>query len=88
MTESNTWEGRENLKNAQEAIEARISARHGRYSKTGIKREHSEGEIYQGDLQQENYLDGQTSNTTRNTREGWKGIGDDGRARNRQEEGR
>ena len=30
----------------------------------------------QGDLQQENCLDGQIKDTTKNIGEGWKGIGD------------
>jgi len=67
-------------------IQARISARHGRYSKTGIKREHSEREIYQGDLQQENYLDGQTRDITKNIGEDWKEIEDDGKKNNQGKE--
>ena len=34
---------------------------------------------YQGNLQQESYLVGQTKNTMRNTRKGWKEIEDNGK---------
>ena len=52
------------------------------------KKEHSDEENFQEDSRQRRYMDGQTSNTTRNIGEGWKGIGGDGRARSQQEEGR
>ena len=47
----------------------------------------SNEENYQGGLWQRSCTDDQTSNTTRNIGEGWKGIGGDGRARSQQEEG-
>ena len=34
---------------------------------------------YQGDLQQKNYLDGQTKGMTKNIGQGWKEIGEDGK---------
>ena len=36
-------------------------------------------ENYQGDLQQESYLVGQIKDTMRNTGQGWKEIGDNGK---------
>jgi len=50
------------------------------------KKECLEEENCQGDLWQENYLDGQIKGTTKNTREGWKGIGDNGKGDNTKEE--
>jgi len=47
-----------------------------------------EEENCQEDLQQESYLDSQTRDTTKNIGEDWKGIGDDGRARDPREEKR
>jgi len=47
-----------------------------------MKREHSNRENYQEDLQQRNYMGGQTSNMTRSIGEEWRKTGDDGRARN------
>jgi len=46
------------------------------------KREHSDGENCQKDLQQGNYIDGQTNNMTKNTGEEWRKTRDDGRVRN------
>ena len=46
------------------------------------KRELSDGENYQEDLQQRNYIGGQTSDMTKNTGEEWKRTGEDRRARN------
>ena len=43
------------------------------------KKRHSEEENYQEDLQQGNYLDGQIKDMTRNTRQGQKEIGGDGK---------
>jgi len=45
-----------------------------------------EEENCQGDLWQEKYSDGQIKGTIKNTREDWKGIGNDGRARDLREE--
>jgi len=47
-----------------------------------MKREHSDGENCQEDLQQRNYMGGQTNNMTKNIGEEWRKTGDDGRARN------
>jgi len=52
-----------------------------------MKKGCSNEENYLGDLQQRSCTTGQTSNTTRNIREGWKGIGGDRRAKSQQEEG-
>ena len=41
-----------------------------------MKKERSEGENYQEDLQWENYSDGQIRDMTKNIREDWKGIRD------------
>jgi len=46
------------------------------------KKKHSEGKNFWEDLWQRNYTSGQTSNMTKNIREEWRGIGDNGRARN------
>ena len=43
------------------------------------RREHLEGKICQGDLQQENYLDGWIKGIIKNIGEGWKRIGDGGK---------
>jgi len=51
-----------------------------------MRKERLEEESYQEDLRQENYSDGQTRDMTKNTREDWKGIGDDGRARDPRKE--
>jgi len=40
------------------------------------RKEHSKEENCQGDLQQENCLDGQIKGMTKNIGEDWKGIGD------------
>jgi len=53
-----------------------------------MKKVRSNEENYQGGSQRRSCMDGRTSNTTRNTGEGWKGIGGDGRARSWQEERR
>ena len=50
------------------------------------KREFLEEEIYQGDLQQENYLDGQTRDMTKNIGKDWKEIGDSGKENNQGKE--
>ena len=50
------------------------------------KKGRSNEENYQGGLWQRSCMDGQTSNMTRNIGEGWKEIGDDGRAKDQQEE--
>jgi len=41
-----------------------------------MRKEHLEEENCQGDLQQENCLDGQIKGMTKNIGEDWKGIGD------------
>ena len=46
------------------------------------KREHSDGENCQEDLRQKNYMNGQTSDMTKNIGEEWRRTGDDGKARN------
>jgi len=46
------------------------------------KREHSDEENCQEDLQQRNYTSSQTSDITRSIGEEWRKTGDDGRARN------
>ena len=46
------------------------------------KREHSDGENCQEDLQQKNYMNGQTSDMTKNIGEEWRRTGDDGKSRN------
>jgi len=51
-----------------------------------VRKECTEEENCQGDLWQENYLDGQIKGTIKNTREDWKGIGDNRRARDPREE--
>jgi len=51
------------------------------YSKSA-KKEHSNRENCQEDLQQKSYMDGQTSDMTKNIGEEWRRTGDDGRARN------
>ena len=43
------------------------------------RKECLEEENCQGDLQQENCLDGQIKGTTKNIRKGWKEIGDNGK---------
>ena len=40
------------------------------------RKEHSKGENYQEGLLQENYLDSQIRDMTKNTRKDWKEIGD------------
>jgi len=47
-----------------------------------VKKECFNEENFQGSLQRESCMDGQTSSTTRNTGVGWKETGDDGRAGN------
>jgi len=47
-----------------------------------MKRERSDGENCQEDLQQRNYMGGQISDMTKNIGEEWRRTGDDGRARN------
>ena len=49
-------------------------------------KEHTEEENCQGGLQQENYSDGQIRDTTKNTREDWRRIGDSGRENDHKEE--
>jgi len=44
-----------------------------------VKKEHLEEGNCQGNLQQESYLVGQTKNTTMNTRQDWKEIGNNGK---------
>jgi len=51
-----------------------------------MKRERSDGENCQEDLWQGNYMDGQTNDMTKNTREEWRKTGDNRRIRNLQEE--
>ena len=51
-----------------------------------VKKERSEEENYQGDLQQENCLDGQIKGMTKNIGEGWKGIGDSGKESDQRKE--
>jgi len=51
------------------------------YSKS-MKRECSDGENCWEDLQQKNYIGGQTSDMTRSIGEEWRKTGDDGRTRN------
>jgi len=46
------------------------------------KREHSNGENCQEDLQQRNYIGGQTSDMTRSIGKEWRKTRDSGRARN------
>jgi len=46
------------------------------------KKECSDGENCQEDLQQESYLNDQIKDMTKNIGEDWKGIGGNGRARN------
>jgi len=53
-----------------------------RHEKGTFKKEHLEEENCQGDLQQENCLDGQIKGTTKNIGEDWKGIGDGGKESN------
>ena len=50
------------------------------------RKECSEEKNCQGDLQQENYLDGQIKGMTKNIREGQKGIGDGGKESNQGKE--
>jgi len=50
------------------------------------KKKCSSTENCQGGSWQEHYMGGQIKGTTKNTGVGWKEIGDDGRARNLQEE--
>ena len=52
------------------------------------KRERSNRENCQKDLQQRNYMGGQTSDMTKNIGEEWRRTGNDGRARNPQKERR
>jgi len=47
-----------------------------------MKRERSDGENCQEDLQQRNYMGGQISDMTKNIGEEWRRTGDNGRARN------
>jgi len=47
-----------------------------------MKRECSDRENCQKDLQQRNYTDGQTNDMTKNIGEEWRKTGDDGRVRN------
>ena len=47
-----------------------------------MRKEHLEEENCQGDLQQENCLDGQIKGTIKNIGEGQKGIGDSGKKNN------
>jgi len=53
-----------------------------------MRKEHSEEENCQEDSWQENYLDGQTRDMTKNVGEDWKAIGDDERARDPRKEER
>jgi len=82
MAESDTWEGRENLKNAKEAI--------GEFEKEywrdmeDVARQESE-ESCQEDSRQERYTDGQINGMTKNIGISWKGIGDNGKARDPRE---
>jgi len=44
-----------------------------------VRKEHLEKENCQGDLQQENCLDGRIKDMTKNIGKDWKGIGDGGK---------
>ena len=50
------------------------------------KKGYLRGKNCQGDLQQENYLDGQIKGTTKNIRADQREIGDDGKGKNLKEE--
>jgi len=52
------------------------------------KKERSNEENFQEGLRRRNYMDSWTSNTTRNIGVGWRGIGDDGKAKDQREEKR
>ena len=52
------------------------------------KKVYSNEENYQEGLRRRRYTGGQTGDMTKNIGEGWKEIGGDERARNRQKEGR
>jgi len=79
--ESDTWEGRENLENAKEAVKE-FEKEYWRDIEEINRQErkrHLEEENCQKGSWQENYLDGQTNGITRNTGEGWKETGKNGR---------
>ena len=50
------------------------------------KKKYLKGENYQGDLQQGNYLGGQTRDTIRNIEGDWRGIGDGEKESNQKKE--
>ena len=49
------------------------------------KKRHSGGGNYQEDSQQENYLDGRIRGTTKNTGQGWKETGGDGKGEGKED---
>jgi len=51
-----------------------------------MRKEHLKEENCQEDSWQENYLDGWTKDTIKNTREDWKGTRDSGKGDNQEEE--
>ena len=51
-----------------------------------VKKKHSSAENCPGGSRQERYMGGWIKGTTKNTGAGWRKIGDDGKARNPQEE--
>jgi len=89
MAEFDTWEGRENLENAKEAIKE-FEKEYQQDMEDMARQEHEEGMFRRGELPgrftAKNYLDGQTRDMTKNTGEDWKGIGDDRRARDPRKE--
>jgi len=74
---------RRRLKNLKENIDGTWKM----WRSKSAKKECSNEENFQEDSRQRCYMDGQTSNTTRNIGEGWKGIRGDGRAKSQQEKG-
>jgi len=71
-------------KNLRKSIGETWKTWHGK----SVKRERSNRENCQEDLQQKNYMGGQISNITKNIGEEWRRTGDDGKARNPQKERR
>ena len=51
-----------------------------------VRKKHLKEENCQEDSWQENYLDGWTKDTIKNTREDWKGTGDSGKGDNQEKE--
>ena len=87
--ELDTWEGRENLKNAKEAIKE-FEREYWQDMEDVTKQECKKGTFRRGELpgrfMARKLFGWSDKSTTKNTGEDWKGIGDDGKGDDKEEE--